>query len=65
MQRRTLIGGKGERASACRWGARGQGEDGVIAVYLSARSTSKSSAVKPFAIQNARKHSYFVLKKMN
>jgi hypothetical protein len=55
MQRRTRIGGKGGRVAAAKasahrrsssatW-ARGQGEDCVIAVYLSASSTS-SSAVK-------------------
>jgi hypothetical protein len=41
---------KGERVSAARrtrtGGGGGQGEDGAIAVYLSARSTSKSSAVE-------------------
>jgi hypothetical protein len=35
---------KGERAAAARRTRGGQREDGAIAVYLAARSTSKSSA---------------------
>jgi hypothetical protein len=51
-QRRTRIGGKANahrrqrRTRGGGGGGGGQGEDGAIAVYLSARSTSKSSAVK-------------------
>jgi hypothetical protein len=55
-QRRTRIGGEAARRTRLaseqeelKPAPRGQGEDGAIAVYyyLSARSTSKSSAVKP------------------